>query len=253
VGADRTWNQDVHGAVLVVPSGAYASHATSARLWGDLSFPERPIERTLLLNCTAGMAGVRTHRSGTLEAGDLREVDGIPTLSAARTAADLSARLDVSELARFVDGGLRRGVMTLAGLDRIARRLAVVAPGRSPKKLGAVLRDRVPGYHASGSELEDRVLGIVVAAGLRPPTRQHRVVIDGRVYFLDLAYPKERIAIEVDGFEFHRSRQAFDEDRTRQNDLVRAGWSVLRFTSRSTAEEILATVRSLLFERSSGL
>ena len=152
VGAERSWNQDVHGAVLVVPTGAYASHATSARLWGDVSFPESPIEVTTLLTSCARIPGVRTHRSGTLEEGDLREVDGIPTLSAARTAADLSARLGTDALARFVDDGLRRGVMTVSGLDRVARRLAVVAPGRSPRTLAAVLRDRIPGYHASGSD-----------------------------------------------------------------------------------------------------
>ena len=92
----------------------------------------------------------------------------------------------------------------------------------------------------------------LTSAGLTPQ-RQFRVVADGRVYFLDLAYPNERIAIEIDGFEFHRSRGAFDSDRVRQNDLVRAGWIVLRFTSKSSDEEIVASVRALLFERSSGL
>jgi very-short-patch-repair endonuclease len=188
-----------------------------------------------------------------LEFGDLREVDGIPTLSAARTAADLSSRLDVDALARFVDDGLRRGVMTLIGLDRVARRLAAIAPGRSPKKLGTVLQDRIPGYHPSGSELENRVVRTLVDGGLRAPVRQFRIVIEGRVYFLDLAYPKERVAIEVDGFEFHRTRTVFDSDRVRQNDLVRSGWIVLRFTSQSTSDEILTTVRDLLCERSSGL
>src|SRR6185436_10656800 len=101
------------------------------------------------------------------------------------------------------------------------------------------------------SELEDRVLRALIAAGLPPPQRQFRVVIDDRVYFIDLAYPHERIAIEVDGFEFHRARSVFDSDRARQNDLVRAGWIVLRFTSRSVAQEIVSAVRGLLFDRSS--
>ena len=54
---------------------------------------------------------------------------------------------------------------------------------------------------------------------------------------------------EVDGFEFHRTRHAFDADRVRQNDLVSADWTVLRFTSRSAPDEIVATVRPYLFVR----
>ncbi len=49
----------------------------------------------------------------------------------------------------------------------------------------------------------------------------------GRV---DFALPDLRLAIEVDGYERHASLQAFQHDRARQNDLVAAGWTVLRFT-----------------------
>ena len=49
----------------------------------------------------------------------------------------------------------------------------------------------------------------------------------GRV---DFAFPDRRLAIEVDGYEHHASLDAFQRDRARQNDLVAAGWTVLRFT-----------------------
>jgi very-short-patch-repair endonuclease len=41
-------------------------------------------------------------------------------------------------------------------------------------------------------------------------------------------------------------RSAFDEDRARANDLVVAGWHVLRFTSSMTNEQAVSTVRSAL-------
>jgi superfamily II DNA or RNA helicase/very-short-patch-repair endonuclease len=41
---------------------------------------------------------------------------------------------------------------------------------------------------------------------------------------------QSRIAIELDGFEFHGTRTAFSYDRLRQNDLLAAGWIVIRFS-----------------------
>jgi very-short-patch-repair endonuclease len=35
----------------------------------------------------------------------------------------------------------------------------------------------------------------------------------------------------LDGYAFHSSRARWQRDRQRQNDLVDAGWTVLRFTT----------------------
>jgi very-short-patch-repair endonuclease len=152
-----------------------------------------------------------------------------------------------------VDEGLRRRITSLRAIDRVVRRLHRIAPGRSPSKLARVLALRVPGYEPGDSNLESRVYEALVAAGLPTPVRQHKVVVGSSTYYVDLAYPEVLIAIEVDGFDFHRGRTSFDSDRKRQNDLVRAGWIVLRFTSRSTVDEIVATVADVLLGRSAGL
>ena len=61
--------------------------------------------------------------------------------------------------------------------------------------------------------------------------RQHVVENVGRfVARVDFAYPDPRLAIELDGFRSHGQRKTFDQDRTRQNQLVLLGWTVLRFT-----------------------
>jgi very-short-patch-repair endonuclease len=83
------------------------------------------------------------------------------------------------------------------------------------------------------------------AAGLPPPVRQHEVVIGDRRYFLDFAYPDERVMIEIDGWEARGRRETFETDRARQNRLMLAGWTPLRFTARSLRErahEVVATV-----------
>jgi very-short-patch-repair endonuclease len=71
----------------------------------------------------------------------------------------------------------------------------------------------------------------IVDGGLPEPVLQHPVSVGNCRYRIDLAYPEFKIAIEIDGWEYHSSRSAFDDDRSRANDLVVAGWQVLRFTS----------------------
>ncbi len=47
---------------------------------------------------------------------------------------------------------------------------------------------------------------------------------------LDLAFPEARVAVEVDGWAWHAGADRFRADRRRQNAVVLAGWTVLRFT-----------------------
>jgi very-short-patch-repair endonuclease len=66
---------------------------------------------------------------------------------------------------------------------------------------------------------------------------------------IDLAFPREKVAVEVDGWAWHVDAERFRNDRRKQNALVRDGWDPLRFTwhdldgrPREVVEEIRATV-----------
>lgn len=58
----------------------------------------------------------------------------------------------------------------------------------------------------------------------------HLVWLAGGECYLDVGFPACKLAIEIDGREFHTSRAAFESDRWRQNELELQGWLVLRFT-----------------------
>ena len=77
----------------------------------------------------------------------------------------------------------------------------------------------------------------------------------GRIGAVDVLFRRERLVIEVDGMAYH-GQARFQFDRTRQNRLVAAGFTVLRFTwsdlvDRPTAvgEAVLGTLRRLRTER----
>ena len=66
-------------------------------------------------------------------------------------------------------------------------------------------------------------------------------------YKVDVAFPKQKVAIETDGWAFHSRQEDFQNDRERQNKIMLLGWQVLRFTWLDLTEypqRVLAVIRS---------
>ena len=242
-GTPPTWTQTVAAVALASQPQAWLSHETAGTLWGLPGVKDDEIHVVTGLHRRVRLAGVRGHRSGALFDADLTTMQRIPVTTPARSIVDLSAQLTHRQLGTAVDDAVRRRVMSLESFRGCVARLAE-APGRRTSVLQELLAERLPGYNPGDSDLETRVLCLLVAQGFPPPAQQHRVRIGGRTFRIDLAYPMLKLAIELDGWEFHSSRSAFDDDRTRANLLVAHGWTVVRFTSRSTDQEIIGCIRA---------
>jgi very-short-patch-repair endonuclease len=68
-------------------------------------------------------------------------------------------------------------------------------------------------------------------------------------YKVDVGFPKQKVAIETDGWAFHSDQEAFQKDRERQNYIMLLGWQVLRFTWLDLVEypeRVLAVIRSAI-------
>ncbi len=77
----------------------------------------------------------------------------------------------------------------------------------------------------------------------------HPVRVGGKQYFIDIAFPGARLAIEIDGRFHEDDHDVFEQDRVRQNALVRAGWRVLRFTYSMLVNDpgyVVAAIRAAL-------
>lgn len=86
---------------------------------------------------------------------------------------------------------------------------------------------------------------ILREAGLKGWVTNHQVVVAGSTYFIDIAFRGVRLAVEIDGRLHESDPSIFENDRVRQNALVRAGWTVLRFTYAMLAqrpEYVVATI-----------
>jgi hypothetical protein len=140
-----------------------------------------------------------------------------------------------------------RAVLTREDLARAVRRRL---GRRGTPQLLTLLRGSAGGA-VSGAER--RAHGLLRRAGIRGWVANARVFdAEGLIGVVDLLFPEQRVVIEIDGWAAHGSREAFRNDRRRQNRLVAAGYLVLRFTwddLTNRSEQVVAEVRSVLAAR----
>lgn len=87
------------------------------------------------------------------------------------------------------------------------------------------------------SQAERRLHDMLDRHGVKGWVANAPVRVADRTYLPDVGFRGAPVACEVDGYEHHSSREAFTRDRQRQNALVLAGWTVLRFSWEMLADE----------------
>lgn len=206
-------------AVLACGPAALLSHRSAAAAWQLLRTNSARIEVTAARGCKP-KAGVVVHVSRLVHTDDRSLVDGIPVTSVARTLVDLADVVDERRLTAAVN---EAEVLRLFDLARIEATLARLPGRRGRHRLARVLAayTEVPGY--SVTEAERLFLRICADNGLPPP---QRIFVAG--YELDFYWPDARLAVEIDGGAFHRTRRAFHEDRRRDRRLGALGIQVAR-------------------------
>src|SRR6202012_6128690 len=90
----------------------------------------------------------------------------------------------------------------------------------------------------SRSEFERRFVAHLVKAGLPRPTTGWTEV----GHELDVYWPERRFGVELDVFETHGTRHAFETDRERDLDFALAGIQTVRVTERQFHREPEAIV-----------
>ena len=111
--------------------------------------------------------------------------------------------------------------------------------------MNRILKAGSAGATITRSELEDRFLAFLDDAVLPHPNVN--TVIEGLE--VDFAWQEQKLVVELDGYETHGTRAAFERDRARDRALQVAGWRVLRITWRqlhARAAAVAAELRTLL-------
>ena len=96
------------------------------------------------------------------------------------------------------------------------------------------MRELLAGLEPGADAESERVLHrLLKHAGITGWRKQYRVRLRHRTAYLDVAFPQLKLLIEDDGKLAHDElSDRFEDDRSRQNELVAAAWTILRFTWR---------------------
>src|SRR4051794_6679440 len=180
----------------------------------------------------AGIATRRGKRRGT-------KVRGIAVTTVAETIVDLAAGLPLDELARVCH---EAGV-----LHRTTPRQVDAVLSERPRVAGAtnvriVMRGEV---NVTLSKLERAFLDLLRQANL-PLPETNRPAGRRRV---DCRWPDHRLTVELDGYRFHQSRHAWEQDRRREREARARGDEFRRYTYGDVLEQpgyMLAELRQLV-------
>ncbi len=176
--------------------------------------------------------GIRVHNVRTLEWTTHR---GIRVTTPARTLLDLAATVSADDLARAVEEARVLRLVTDADLRAIL--------DAHPRRAGSAALRRELDVEArlTRSEAERRLLDLIRRAQLPLPETNVRVL----GHEVDALWRAQRLIVEIDGFDAHGTRAAFERDRARDARLVAAGYRVIRITWRQLHDEPARTIAQL--------
>jgi Transcriptional regulator, AbiEi antitoxin len=231
-------------AVLAAGSGSVLSHYSAAWVWGLRSGSPRPFHVTVANSRHRTAAAIRVHRARNLAERDRDLREGIPETSVARVLLDLAPTTRSDRLIRLISRAEELKHFDLGAVEDVL--------GRNRGHHGAAPLNRAlaayrpPVFTRSGTERH--FLSLLEGAGLPKPATGYNEC----GHELDFYWPELRFAVELDLFETHGTRESFESDPLRQEELKLAGVEMTRITGRRLEREprqVLGRVARLLEQR----
>lgn len=229
-------------AVAWAGAGAVASGLTAAWWWQLREWAPGAAEVTVPRMRARRCPSDVILRRRDLDPVDLVVLRGLPVTALPLTVLDAAAALGPDSGPPLVDRALQRRV-SFAELH--AAYCRSVGRHGSPW-LGRVLRRAADGACSQAERVLHRLMRRARIDGW---VANCQVVLAGVKYWVDVAFVESRLALEIDGWAWHSDVARFTHDRRRQNALVLAGWTVLRFTWHDLAaqpEAVIAQIRLAL-------
>lgn len=229
-------------ALIAYGPGAVLSHRSAAAVWGIAKQGRRPIDVTAPCGRQGHQRreGIWIHRC-RLDAEDTARCDGFPVTTVARTLFDLGEVEGIERLRAAAEEADRLHRPWLAAMGSVCER----SRGRRGLR---PMRTFLAGLHAPDegrTPLEQRFAAFCRAYQF-PPPHTNITLLDHEV---DAFWPAAGLVVELDSWEFHRHRAAFERDRARDPKFMLAGYRTIRVTHRRLdreAQALAAEIRALL-------
>lgn len=237
---EPTWETKVRAAAAFRPGCVFTGAIAAMLLW----WPEVPIAEV----SAAIPHTVRAEHPGFAWQRRTIPPDLIVDREQLRIAHPAISVLDLVPVlgGSVIDEALRRRMVTLHELQTALKQLPFRAMNVQRRMLLDDSRDE------PWSEPERIAHRLLRAAGLTGFRTNHPIVLKDTRYWVDIAFLRERVVIEIDGWRFHKGRQSFGADRWRYARLTADNWKVLPFDSVAVTdqpEEFIGVVRTALESR----
>ena len=233
-------------AVLAYGKDALLSHRSNAALRGLLPDARTVIDVTAPGRTRRGRVGTGVvHQPRGLHPDDLDVFDGIPCTAVPLLLLDVAETAPQRQLERVFEAAERERQLDMRKVGELMERSGGRRGLRPLRALLAQFEEPPPNVR---SRLERRFFALCRGAGVPVPA-VNVWVGDCEV---DMLWDEQRVIVELDGWDTHRTRAAFERDRARDVRLQAMGYTVLRFTWRQLAHEpevLLAAVGKLLGAR----
>jgi very-short-patch-repair endonuclease len=216
-------------AVLACGMGAVLSHRSAAERWHIAAADASTVDVTVPRRTLKGQPGLRLHLVRDLHRHDWLIRDRLPVTTPERTLLDLAEVLPERQLRRAAQEAARMRRFNQRAIKDLLDR----SPGRRGQRQLRMLLSDAAIEPRSRSELEDRFHQLVKEANLEAPESNAKLL----GYRVDALWRREKIVVELDGFQDHGTRERFETDREPDAALQLAGFKVLRFTDRMLARQ----------------
>lgn len=248
----RSWLQDVRAALLDAREGGVATAITAARLYGVPGYDRRAEVDVLTKRGGSHRLCIgRLHETFWLPSHHCDVQQGIPVVAARRLPFEVAGVVRPSSLRWIIDFLRNERGLTVETLA-----LTVAELCRSGRPGSAEMRQQLealsPGYVPPNTVLAAKYRDLCVAFGLPEGVAEVHAGDERWIGRVDVLYRDDRLIVELDSRRWHNTRDGFESDRERTNDLVLAGWRVLRITWRmlhDDPEKVAALIRRALCGR----
>jgi len=144
---------------------------------------------------------------------------------------------------------ITRGMRDRRHPDLVAL-LARQAPANMPKTALPPAAAQLAACTKKDNEIPQRRLYDALCEALPGiPEWEREGLIPGRRFRADIFLPQSAICVEVDGFAFHKSKQAFQADRMRSNLFTLHGYRLFHaFTKQILDDEMLSELVTLIVQ-----
>jgi very-short-patch-repair endonuclease len=137
-------------------------------------------------------------------------------------------------------------------------RLSLIEARKMGLRIAAITPQKksvLPARRRAQGTMPDEVLWRAVSAARPGAEREYQGAVPGRRFRIDIALADEKVAIEIDGWQYHgKFKSAHQADRERQNLLAVQGWLILRFTAGQIFKDmtgVLTTIDAACRQRTS--